>query len=120
MRLKSAMFVAALVRRANGEGAFAAVVKHGAEEAGAIFVKVARLDRTADLYGPAPQAAIDDDAPTDRLFERVMSSAPDPDVDARLVRERRFDPDAWIVEIEDRAGRHFLDLVAEPRGSGWT
>ncbi|MDR3372914.1 MAG: DUF1491 family protein [Ancalomicrobiaceae bacterium] len=120
MRLKSAMFVAALVRRASGEGTFAAVVKRGAEEAGAIFVKVARLDRTADLYGPAPQAAIDDEAPTDRLFEQLMASAPEPDVDARLGRECKFDPDAWIVEIEDRAGRHFLDLVAEPRGSGST
>ena len=120
MRLKSAMFVAALLRRANGEGAFAAVVKHGAEEAGAIFVKVARLDRTADLYGPAPQAAIDDEAPTDRLFELIMSVAPEPDVDARLGRERKFDSDAWIVEIEDRAGRHFLELVGEARGPGWS
>jgi hypothetical protein len=27
------------------------------------------------------------------------------------VRELRFDPDAWIVEVEDRAGRHFLDRI---------
>ncbi len=26
-----------------------------------------------------------------------------------LVREIRYDPDVWIVEVEDRAGRHFLD-----------
>ncbi|MDR3494901.1 MAG: DUF1491 family protein [Ancalomicrobiaceae bacterium] len=111
MRLKSAIFVAALIRRANGEGAFAAVVNRGSEEAGAIFVKIARLDRTADLYGPAPQAEIDEDAATDRLFELLLSALPEPDVDARLRRERDFDPDAWVVEIEDRAGRHFLELM---------
>jgi hypothetical protein len=32
-------------------------------------------------------------------------------VEERLQKEIRFDPDVWIVEIEDRAGRHFLDLA---------
>jgi hypothetical protein len=36
---------------------------------------------------------------------------PETSVEERLVREIRFDPDAWIVETEDRAGRHFLDLA---------
>lgn len=111
MRLKSAILVAAIVRRANVEGAFAAVTKHGADEAGAIFVKVARLDRTADLYAPAPQSSFDEAATGDRLFERVMAEAPEFEVDERLRRERNFDSDLWIVEIEDRAGRCFVDLA---------
>jgi hypothetical protein len=37
--------------------------------------------------------------------------AKDADIEARLVREIRFDPDLWIVEVEDRAGRNFLDNV---------
>jgi hypothetical protein len=41
---------------------------------------------------------------------KVMPAA-EADVEARLARETRFDPDVWIVEIEDRAGRHFLDHV---------
>jgi hypothetical protein len=32
-------------------------------------------------------------------------------VEERLAREQRFDPDVWIIEVEDRAGRHFLDDV---------
>ncbi len=32
-------------------------------------------------------------------------------IEARLAKEIGFDPDVWIVEIEDRAGRHFLDLT---------
>jgi hypothetical protein len=35
----------------------------------------------------------------------------EPSVEERLTKELRFDPDAWIVETEDRAGRHFLDLA---------
>jgi hypothetical protein len=111
MRLKSEIIVAALVRRANTEGAFAAVVKRGAEEAGAIFVKVARLDGTADLYGPAPQSSFETDDIGIRLFERIISAMPEREVDERLRRERDFDSDLWIVELEDRAGRHFLDLA---------
>ncbi|MFV8096477.1 DUF1491 family protein, partial [Enterobacter cloacae complex sp.6730737] len=51
MRLKSAIFVSALLRRAQVEGAYGVVVRRGSEEAGAIFVKVSRLDGTAALYG---------------------------------------------------------------------
>jgi hypothetical protein len=37
--------------------------------------------------------------------------APEADVEAYLTRQLRFDPDIWIVEVEDRAGRHFLDTL---------
>jgi hypothetical protein len=111
MRLKSAIWVAAYVRRCHIEGAFAAVRRRGAEEAGAIFVKLNRLDGTAELFGPAPQSVFDDARPSDRLFSRCLEPAPEAKIEERLVRELRFDPDAWIVEVEDRAGRHFLDQV---------
>jgi hypothetical protein len=113
MRLKSGIWVSAYVRRCNVEGVFAAVRRRGAEDAGAIFIKVNRLDGTADLYGPAPQSAFDDAHPTDRAFTPSLKvqPAPDADVEARLAREVRFDSDVWIVEIEDREGRHFLDQV---------
>uniref|UniRef100_UPI0035673011 DUF1491 family protein n=1 Tax=Rhodosalinus sp. TaxID=2047741 RepID=UPI0035673011 len=39
----------------------------------------------------------------------VLSEGPEPEVDAALARQRRTDPDLWIVEVEDRAGRHLLD-----------
>jgi hypothetical protein len=104
-RLRSDFFVDALIRRAMLAGAFAAPTHKGSPEAGAIFVKVARLDRTADLYGPAPQSLADDDG--DRRFERLAERAPEAEVDARLAGERRFDPDCWVIEIEDRDGRAF-------------
>jgi hypothetical protein len=111
MRLKSSIWVAAYLRRCQTEGVFGAVRRRGAEEAGAVFVKVASLDGNAMLYAPAPQTVYDDSRPIERLFMPI-SKAPlsEPSVEERLQKEIRFDPDAWIVETEDRAGRHFLDL----------
>ena len=115
MRLKSAIWVAAYIRRCFGEGAFAAVRRRGAEEAGAIFVKLNRLDGSAELFGPAPQSAFDEAHPADRVFTRSLGKEPVPEAktEERLAREIRFDPDVWIVEVEDREGRHFLDLTAD-------
>jgi hypothetical protein len=112
MRLKSGIWVAAFLRRCTIEGAFAAVRRRGAEEAGAVFIKVNRLDGTATLYGPAPQSAFDEARPADRIFTAALGGekpVPEADIEARLLREIRFDSDVWIVEVEDRAGRHFLD-----------
>ena len=112
MRLKSSIWVAAYVRRCHIEGAFAAVRRRGAEEAGAVYIKVNRLDGTGVLYGPAPQAVFDEAQPAGRIFTIILGAqapVPEADIEARLVREVRYDPDVWIVEVEDRAGRHFLD-----------
>jgi hypothetical protein len=112
MRLKSAIWVAAYLRRCQGEGVFGAVRRRGAEEAGAVFVKVALLDGNAMLYAPAPQTAYDESRPTERVFAPVSKEpVPEQSVEDRLAKEIRFDPDAWIVETEDRAGRHFLELA---------
>jgi hypothetical protein len=113
MRLTSAIWVSAYVRRAFVEGAFAAVMRRGAEEAGAIFIVVDRLDGTVDLYGPAPQTAFDDERPSDRLFSRLGEGMDRLDLQLRLESEMRFDPDFWVVDIEDRGGRSFLDLAPE-------
>ena len=112
MRLKSGIWVAAYLRRCSVEGVFAAVRRRGAEEAGAVFIKLSRLDGTATLYGPAAQSAFDDARPADRMFTAIVGGdkpVPDADVEGRLTREIRFDPDVWIVEVEDRLGRNFLD-----------
>lgn len=114
MRLKSDIWVSAYLRRCQVEGVFAAVRRRGAEEAGAVFIIVNRLNGTATLYSPAPQSAFDDARPAERLFTPVLGGekpVPEADVEARLAKEMRFDPDIWIVEMEDRAGRHFLDLT---------
>jgi hypothetical protein len=112
MRLKSSIWVAAYLRRCETEGVFGAVRRRGAEEAGAVFVKIALLDGKAMLYVPAPQTVYDESRPIERIFMSTSTEPmPEASVEERLVKEIRFDPDAWIVETEDRAGRHFLDLA---------
>lgn len=116
MRLKSGIWVAAYLRRCNVEGAYAVVRRRGAEEAGAVFIVVNRLDGSATLYGPAPQAVFDEAQPSDRMFTAMIGGqtlAAEADIEARIAREMKFDPDIWVVEVEDREGRHFLDhLIA--------
>ena len=43
-----------------------------------------------------------------RVWE-VLATGPEPDVDAAIARQRGFDPDLWVIEVEDREGRHLLD-----------
>jgi hypothetical protein len=112
MRLKSGIWVSAYLRRCNAEGAFAVVRRRGAEEAGAVFILVSRLDGTVTLYGPAPQTVFDEAKPSERMFTAMLGGeAPvaEANAETRLAREIKFDPDVWIIEVEDRSGRHFLD-----------
>ena len=113
MRLKSSIWVAAYLRRCQIEGADALLRRRGAEEAGAVFIKVSRLDGTAEVFGPAPQSAFDEARPADRAFTACLKTQPAPEAEAEayLARQIKFDPDLWIVEVEDRAGRNFLDKV---------
>ena len=110
-RLRSDFWVSAHLRRLGIEGVPAVQRRRGAAEAGAIFVKVDRLDGTADLYGPAPQALFEEEDSGGRRFTAILSAADAPDVEIRIAKEIRFDDDLWIVEIDDRAGRHCLDLA---------
>ena len=59
---------------------------------------------------PALAAAIADEA-----IVRNLASVPWPygmrDAEAYLARQIKFDSDIWIIEVEDRAGRNFLDTV---------
>ena len=112
LRLRTDFWVAALRRRAEAAGAYVSIAKRGSEEAGAVFVIVDRRDGRCDLYGPAPQSVFDEARPPDRLFFRMIDGRPEEEARARIEREIRFDPDLWLVDIEDREGRAFVETVA--------
>lgn len=107
MRLKSEIWVKALLHRAASAGSPGVVARRGDTDAGAVLVVIARLDGTADLYGPAPAGLESPDG--ERLLQCWKRKASEPDISAVIERETRFDSDIWVVEIEDRQGRHFLD-----------
>ena len=118
-RLRSDFWVAALRRRAEAAGAFISIARRGAEEAGAIFIQVDRRDGRFDLYGPAPQSVFDGNA-SDRLFTLLAREAPEETTRKRIEREMDFDPDLWLVDIEDREGRAFIETVPDDSDERFT
>ena len=113
MRLKSEIWVKAYLRRCQHEGADAVLVKRGDTDAGAIYIKVSRLDGTAALFGPAPAGL--EEAREERRWQSCLTGrtggepTSEADADAYLKRQIDFDPDMWIVSVKDRQGRHFLE-----------
>ena len=105
------MWVAAYVRRCHIEGAYAVVSRRGAAEAGAIFVVLDPLDGTRLLFAQAPQALVPEGDTRDRLFVPSEKATDGQSVERKLEQELKFDPDLWIVQVEDRERRHFLELV---------
>ena len=111
MRLRADIWVAAYLRRCQAEGCFAVLRRRGSPEAGAIFVKIDRLDGTSALFSPASQSELRDGY--DRMFTRIHKAEWIDSIEAetRMTREIGFDSDLWFVEVEDRQGRTFLDLT---------
>lgn len=105
-RLPTGLWVAALVRRAQLAGAAGFVLQRGDEARGDVLIKVARLDGTARAYVPG----FDLDTGVRIFSDLALRGVPptEPDIDAYIQRARERDSDLWVVEIEDREGRHFL------------
>ncbi|MBX9459192.1 MAG: DUF1491 family protein [Rhizobium sp.] len=119
MRLTTEFFVSALMRRVFAAGGFAAVERHGAGEAGALFIRQRFRDGLETLYGPAPQSVFDasDDG---RRFEIRAERCEAAECEAILDRERRFDPDLWLLELEVDAVAGLIELAgAERPDKGW-
>jgi hypothetical protein len=112
MRVKSEIWVRAYLRRCQAEGVPVVIVQRGDEAAGAIFICIDRLDGTVSLYGPAPAGLTDSE--TERRWVSCFGSRPAGEAEANLylARQREFDPDLWIIDVEDKAGRHFLGDAA--------
>lgn len=103
-RLKAGIFVRALIRRVAVVGASAFVVRSGAEDAGAIILKISKLDGTVLVLNQVRGAR------GDLSWAQALGGWTD---EARAAawcdKQVKFDPDLWIVEIEDREGRTFVD-----------
>ncbi len=113
MRVTSELFVSQLVRRVFSAGGFAAVIRKGAAEAGAIFITVQERSGGVQMYRPAPQTAYETGRPQDRQFTRAANVNDGLAANAALEREARFDPDLWIVEVEPPNSdiAEFLDIT---------
>lgn len=103
-RIKSAIQAKAIIRRAEVGGAQAFLVRRGQEDAGALFLKLSRLDGTFTVLNQARRGD------GELIWTKPLGDCADEDaVRAYLEKQARFDPDLWILEIEDRDGRAFVD-----------
>lgn len=114
MRVKSELWVKAYLRGCQAQGVAAVVVRRGDQSAGAIYICVNRLDRTVSLYGPGPAGLEGSDMERRWVSCFKAGIIAEEEAATYLARQVKFDSDIWIVEIEDRAGRHFLgDAISE-------
>jgi hypothetical protein len=103
-KLKAAIQIQAIIRRAEVAGAQAFLVRRGSEEAGALFLKLSRLDGSFTVLNQARRGE-GELVWTKPLGDSVDEAA----AQTYLDKQMRFDPDLWILEIEDREGRAFVD-----------
>ena len=100
-RLKTDIWATALIRRWNGSAeVVATLVRRGDSDAGAVLIKISRLDGTATVLSQTVNAD------GKRAWLRGTGVAPVADADAEsyIQRQRKRDPDLWVIEIEDRRG----------------
>jgi hypothetical protein len=102
-RLTARFWVDAYLARLGLAGIPAFVVAHGDDTGGAVLVKVATLDGQARVFHRSF------DLQSGSRVWMELAAGIEADVDAAIARQRGFDPDLWVIEVEDRAGRHLLD-----------
>ncbi|TBX28851.1 DUF1491 family protein [Nioella sediminis] len=103
MRLTTEFWVKAYLARLRLADIPAYVVAHGDDTGGAVLVKLATLDGKARLF----QRSFD--LMTGERAWIVLNEGDEAEVDGSIRRQRDMDPDLWVIELEDRAGRHLLD-----------
>jgi len=102
-RLTADFWVSAYLARLRLADIPAFVVAHGDDTAGAVLVKLNTLDGRAKVW----QRSFD--LMTGSRAWVVLAEGIEADVDAALRRQRDRDRDIWVIEVEDRQGRHLLD-----------
>ncbi|MFC3613865.1 DUF1491 family protein [Lutimaribacter marinistellae] len=101
-RLTSEFWVHAYLARLRMMEIPAFVVAHGDDTAGAVLVKLNRLNGEATAF----QRSFD--LMTGNRAWVELASGEETGVDEAIDRQKQFDPDLWVIEVEDRAGRHLL------------
>ncbi|NNL72787.1 MAG: DUF1491 family protein [Silicimonas sp.] len=102
-RLTTEIWIAAYLTRCRLANIPVFVVQKGDATAGAVMVKLNTLDGNSVCF----QRSFDILSGERRWV--VLSDGDEAEVDLSIGKQRRFDPDLWVIEVEDRQGRHLLD-----------
>ena len=101
-RLVTSFWVQAYLTRLRLQDIQGFVVVHGDDDAGAVLVKINTLDGRAAAW----QRGFDLETGARQWVELLAGD--EGEVDAAITRQRGFDGDLWVIEVEDRQGRHLL------------
>ncbi len=102
-RLTTEIWIAAYLTRLRLASIPAFIVQKGDHTAGAVLVKLNTLDGQARCY----QRSFD--LMSGERQWVVLTEGAETDVDGSIAKQQSFDPDLWVIEVEDKAGRHLLD-----------
>lgn len=103
MRLTADIWVSAYLTRLRLADIPAFVTRKGDATAGAVLVKLNTLDGRASAF----QRSFDLLTGDRRWI--VLTEGDEAAVDLSVSKQAGFDPDLWVIEVEDRKGRHLLD-----------
>jgi hypothetical protein len=101
-RIATRIWLDAYRMRLEAAGIHAHIVHLGDATAGAVLVKLATMDGRATLWERAWDGA-------GRIAWVEAAAGPEAEVDATIARARGRDRDLWVIEVEDRHGRHLLE-----------
>ncbi|MCV3271572.1 DUF1491 family protein [Roseobacter sinensis] len=102
-RLTARFWIDAYLTRLRGLDIPAFIVARGDDDAGSVLVKLNRLDGQATIYHRSYNLM------EDTRSWSILEQGSEAEVDACIHRQRKNDPDVWVIEVEDRQGRHMLD-----------
>ena len=104
-RLTAKVWTSAYIRRCQASDAMAMVLRHGDDTAGIVLIKLNTLGDGCSVFQPTSDL--------DGNREWLRATGPDlveeAEADAYIERQASYDRDLWVIEVEDRQGRHFLD-----------
>ena len=108
-RLTAEFWIKAHIRKCNAAAIPAYVARRGDGTAGAILIKLNQLAAGCSVLAP------DNSLSGGRCWRRATGDEPvtEADADAYIERQLGFDPDLWVLEIEDPNGRHLLEEPVE-------
>ena len=105
MGIGTGIWVMAQVRICDRAFIPATVVRRGDPDAGTVLLKLNRFEHGVTVYTQATSMT-DEPAWTRGTGPTPVSEA---EADAYIERQVKYDPDVWILEIEDRRGQYQMD-----------
>ena len=105
--LSADIWVGALLRRVEQAGSFAYIARRGERNFGSVLIKVVNM-RTREAY-----VLREAQKGEESVWMQPVETKDEADLDAWIARQAKYDPDIWVVEIEDSEGRHFLTEKVE-------